>query len=141
MDRRELIRLLGSATAIVFVPGLTACYYEPRPYPSPPSPPHYYDYYYYPNVDVYFHIHTGWYYYRSGGIWWRTRRLPPRVRLDPRYRRPIVIREDPPHRRYPQHRKAYPPPRDWRPDPRRDREEREHNRHQHEEYLRRWKKK
>jgi hypothetical protein len=89
-------------------------------------------------MDVYFHIYTGWYYYRSGGIWWRTRTLPPQVHLDPRYRKRIVVRNEPPYRRPPEPREAYPPP-DWRPDPRRDREEREHNRRVHEEYLKRWK--
>ena len=140
MERRKLIGLLGGAGIAAIVPGLSGCY-GPGDYgpPHPPPPPYYYDYYYYPPVNVYFHIHTGRYYYRSGNVWWRTRRLPPHIYLDPRYRRPIVIRDDPPYKRYPQHREAYPPPRDWRPEPRSDREERDHNNRQHEEYLLRWK--
>lgn len=141
MERRKLIGLLGGAGIAAIFPGLAGCY-GPAPYGPPhPTPPQYYDYYYYPHVDVYFHIYTGWYYYRSGDVWRRTRRLPPHIRLDPRYRRPIVVRDDPPHRKYPEHRKTYPPPRDWRPEPRQDRRERDDNRRQHEEYLKRWKKK
>lgn len=141
MERRKLIGLLGGACVAAISPGLAGCY-GPAPYgPPDPWPPQYYDYYYYPHVDVYFHIYTGWYYYRSGSVWWRVRRLPPHIHLDHRYRRPIVIRDDLPYRRHPQHRKTYPPPRDWRPEPRRDRQERDDNRRQHEEYLRRWKKK
>ncbi len=139
MERRKLIGLLGGACMAAITPGLAGCY-GPAPY-GPPYPPQYYDYYYYPHVDVYFHIYTGWYYYQSGGVWSRARHLPPHIRLDHRYRRPIVIRDDPPHRQHPRHRKTYPPPRDWRPEPHRDRRERDDNRRQHEEYLKRWKKK
>ena len=139
MERRKLIGLLGGACIAAIAPGLAGCY-GPAPH-GPSYPPQYYDYYYYPHVNVYFHIYTGWYYYLSGDVWLRTRRLPPHIRLDPRYRRPVVIREDPPHRRHPEHRKTYPPPRDWRSEPHRDRRERDDNRRQHEEYLKRWKKK
>ena len=139
MNRRKLIGLLGGACMAAFAPGLAGCY-GPAPY-GPPYPPQYYDYYYYPHVDVYFQIYTGWYYYRSDNVWWRARHLPPHIRLDPRYRRPIVIREDQPYRQHPQHRAAYPPPSEWRPEPHRDRQERDDNRRQHEEYLKRWKKK
>ena len=138
MERRKLIGILGGTCMTVIASGLAGCY-GPAPYGAP-YPLQYYDYYYYPHVDVYFHIYTGWYYYRSGDVWLRTLRLPPHIRLDPRYRRPIVVREDPPHRQYPEHRETYPPPRDWRPEPSPDREERDHNSRQHEEYLKRWKK-
>lgn len=141
MDRRTAIRALGVAAVAVFAPGLASCY-GPAPHGQgyPPQPPYYYDYYYYPHVDVYFQIYTGWYYYRSGGIWWRARQLPPHIHLDRRYRRPITVPDEPPYRQHPRHHETYPAPRDWRPDPRHDREEREYNRHQHEEWLKRWKK-
>lgn len=137
MERRKFVGLIGAAAAAAFAPGLTACY-GPPPYGRPQPVPPRYEYYYYPQADVYFHIYTGWYYYRSDGIWWRSRHLPLNIRLSPRYRRLVVVKEAPPYRRYPQHRESYPPPRNWRPDPRRDREEREHNRRVHQEYLRRW---
>lgn len=137
MERRRLIGFLGGAVAITLIPGLSACTYTPR-YGAPapqPYPPYYYDYYYYPHVGVYFHIYTGYYYYRDGHAWRRTRKLPRHFYLDNRHRRKIVIRDENPYTRHPEHRREYPPPRDDRYDRDRDRDEREHNTRKREEYL------
>jgi hypothetical protein len=123
------------ALAVSFVVGSTACSYAPR-YDDPAS--YRYDYYYYPHVGVYFHLHSGHYYYRDGGSWVRVRVLPRHIWLDHRVRRTLVIREPEPHRRYQTHRERYRLPHDFRLDRAHDRGEREHNRRQHQEYRRRW---
>jgi hypothetical protein len=153
MKRRRLIECLGGAVAITLIPGLSACTYTPgyvAPVPQP-YPPYYYDYYYYPHVGVYFHIYTGYYYYRDGHAWRRTRKLPKHFYLDQRHRRKIIVPDEKPYTRYPKHRREYPPPRDgrydrdrgrdrgWQRDRERDRDrdrdEREHNTRKQQEYL------
>ena len=81
-----------------------------RKYPPPPRPPHYYDYWYYPYWGVYFHIHTGRYFYRDGRRWQRVQRLPPHIHLDRRRRHLLNIRESRPWERHEEHRRQYPPP-------------------------------
>jgi hypothetical protein len=139
MYRRKMIGLLGGACTIALASGLTGCY-GPAYYEEPAPPPYYDDYYYYPDVDVYFQIYTGWYYYKADGIWWRTKHLPTRYHLDPWYRRPLVMKANPAHRPPPPHREAFPPPPAHRPPAStRNREERQHNERMHEEYILRWK--
>jgi len=117
MTDRARIRLLTGALAAAVLPGLAGCgpYYGT---PPPPYPPYYYDYYYYPPVDVYFHIYTGYYWYRDGPSWHHVRKLPPHIYLDPRYRVVIRVPDDRPYKYHAEHRKRYPPPPQPRPEPR-----------------------
>ena len=77
MERRKLIRLMSSAAAIALMPGLAGCVVERPVYRQAPAPgPRYqpqdqYSYYYYPDVAVYFHITTGYYWYFVHGSWRR----------------------------------------------------------------------
>lgn len=132
MDRRGAIRMLAGGAALALA-GCGPAYYG-RP---PPRPAWHYDYYYYPHVDVYFHVYSGYYYYVVGGAWNRARALPPHIHLDPRYRVSLSIRDDRPYVQHPQHRRAYPPPPQFRADPRRDREERQHNLRLYQDYQKR----
>lgn len=136
MERREAIRGLV-ATAALAMTGCGPAYYGRPPPGPPPVPAWHYDYYYYPHVDVYFHVYSGYYYYVIGGAWRRTRVLPPHIHLDPRYRINLNIRDDRPYVRHSEHRRAYPPPPQYRGDPRRDREERQYNLRLYEEYRKR----
>lgn len=166
MVERSRIRILTGALAAAILPSLSGC--VGPPYEGPPPayyPPWYYDYYYYPHVDVYFHIYSGYYWYRDGRSWRRVRRLPPHIRLHPRQRVPLRIPDERPYLHHDEHRRRYPPPqarpqppqprprapqpgapppqprlereqREWRE---RDREERENNLRRYEEYRkRRW---
>lgn len=111
MVDRNRVRLLSGMIASVLFPGLMGCAGPYRAAPAPYGyPPYYYDYYYYPDVYVYFHIYTGWYYYWYDGIWWRVRELPPYIHLHPHYRVLLSIREDYPYFRNDEHRRRYPPP-------------------------------
>jgi len=164
MVERARIRFLAGALAAALLPGLSGC--AGPPYEGPPPrryPPYYYDYYYYPEVDVYFHIYSGHYWYRDGPYWRRVQRLPPHIHLYPRHRVQLRIPVEPPYERHDEHRRKYPPPPrgvsepppppQTRPQPglpppqarpgreraerdlrERDREEREHNTRQYEEY-------
>jgi len=110
MVERCRIKLLMGALATILLPGLPSCAwpnYEgspPRGYPSS-----YYDYWYYPDQSIYFHIDTGWYYYRDRGRWWRVRRLPPHFHLNQRRRRLLILRDGKPWQRHDEHRRKYPP--------------------------------
>jgi hypothetical protein len=115
--------------------GLSACTYAPR-YDDPPSA-YRHDYYFYPHVGVYFHLHSGHYYYRDGPSWVRARVLPRHIFLDHRVRRALVIRDAAPYRHHETHRERYRAPQDFKHDRQRDRTEREHNHRRHEDYRRR----
>jgi len=107
MSERNRIGLLLGVAASVALWGCGPVYYDappPRPYP-----PYYYDYYYYPYADVYFHIYTGWYYYRDRGRWVHARRLPSHIHLDGRQRFLLKIPEKEPWRRNEEHRRTYVP--------------------------------
>lgn len=126
--RHSLARVLG----IILVMSFIACAYEP----SHPPHAHYHahDYYYYPSVRVYFRYSTGYYYYPSGTVWIKTRRLPPKYRLDQRDRVIIRIEKDKPYARHHQHREKYRPHPDYRSDPYRDEKERYYNKNRYEQY-------
>lgn len=136
MDRREAMRLLAGGAAAALAGCGPAYYGAPPPGPRP-RPVGYYEYYYYPYADVYFHVYTGYYYYVVGGTWHRARALPPRYVLDPRYRVQLTIRDDRPYVHHSDHRRAHPPPPQFRPDPRRDRDERQRNLRIYEDYQKR----
>ncbi|MCK5273423.1 MAG: hypothetical protein KAR37_02150, partial [Alphaproteobacteria bacterium] len=112
MERRKLVRLMAGTAAIALMPGLAGCVvertvYRPAPAPRPVyRPPEYYNYYYYPNVAVYYHIQTGFYWYFTDGYWRRSRRLPRHIRLrGPRHM--FTIRDDNPYQRHRDHRRSY----------------------------------
>jgi len=110
MHRRQFIRLLSTKAAISLGFGLVGCvYYEDYPQEQIYSyPSSYYDYYYYPDVNVYFHIHTGYFYHQDGGAWRRSRSLPRHIHLSRRHRRRVSIRGQRPYDRNREHRRRYP---------------------------------
>lgn len=83
---------------------------SPYAYPS-----HYHDYWYFPDRRVYYHIYSGWYYYRDHGEWRRVRHLPPYLSLDWSRRRRFNMRGGTPWQRHQKDRQKYRSP----PKPRR----------------------
>jgi hypothetical protein len=118
MVERSRIRFLTAALASLATLGLPAC--SERYYGAPPRsyPPHHYDYYYYPDVDVYFHIYSGWYYYRDHRHWRRVRRLPHHIHLRPHHRHRLRIWDSEPWYRHEEHRRRYAPSRPSQPNAR-----------------------
>ncbi|MCB1742368.1 MAG: hypothetical protein KDK91_18480 [Gammaproteobacteria bacterium] len=133
MKRRSLLNACTLALASLS----SACVYVPADSGPGPYRPDYYDYYFYPDVGVYFHLYSGYYYYRDGHSWLRARVLPPGIHLDHRVRRLLVIHDDPPYRRHETYRREYRPDPRFRPEPRHDGPERAHNRRTHDDYRRR----
>ena len=121
-------------SAMLLVVGSTGCSHAPR---HDDVETYRYDYYYYPHVGVYFHLHSGHYYYRDGRSWVRVYALPQHIALDHRVRRTLMIREAEPYHRHEKHRQHYRLSRDFRLDRAHDRAERDHNHRQHQEYRRR----
>ena len=107
------------------VMGLTSCVYDPHYYGPGPDHhtyypyfyPFYYDYYFYPSVQVYFNFSTGFYYYRSGKRWIRSKVLPAHIRLDSRERITTRVEGDKPYLKNDQHIQQYKPRPDYHPDP------------------------
>lgn len=79
------------------------------------------DYYYYPDIQVYYSISTGYYFYRSGGIWVRARMLPRRYILNPRSRVRIRAPRHRPYEHFPDHQRMYREQPRYRPQPEHDR--------------------
>ncbi len=105
MERRDFVKLAmaGALTATAFaLPGCEEVYLE-RPY----SPSRRFDYYYYPDINVYFHISSGRYYYFWDGVWIYSRVLPSYYYLDPVYRVVIVITDRYPYLRNREHRRKF----------------------------------
>ena len=134
MRASKAICRLSSVLGIILMVSLAACAYPP-PHPHH-AHYHAHDYYYYPSVRVYFRYSTGYYYYPSGTVWIKTRKLPPRYRLDHHDRIVIRIEDKKPYARHKQHREKYRPHPDYRPDPYRDEKERHYNKKRYEEYRR-----
>jgi hypothetical protein len=132
MTTQKLRQSLGGVLGIIFLMSLVACAYAP-PHPHH-AHYHAYDYYYYPSMRVYFRYSTGYYYYPSGTVWIKTRRLPPKYRLDQRDRVIIRIEKDKPYARHHKHQEKYRPHPDYRSDPYRDEKERYYNQKQYEKY-------
>jgi hypothetical protein len=138
-------RLAAGAALLVSVTGLAGCYgaayYHDAP---PPHAPAYgyrwqqYDYFYYPSVGVYFHIPSGYYYYRDGRHWRRSLWLPPSIVILPRDRVHIRIKDKDPWRHHKEHQERYRPQKWPRMQDRdrmdRNRVEREQNRRLYREY-------
>lgn len=100
-------------------------------------PAYNYDYHYYPSARAYFHISSGYYYYRPYNTWLRVRTLPPNIYLGPRERVHLRIWSTAPYRYHDIHRQRYHPHPGYRRDRDRDRYERRYNRTYHERYQRR----
>lgn len=105
------------------------------------SPPTYksanyypYDYYYYPSLSVYFHISSGYYYYRNGRTWARVRTLPPRFYLDSVDRVRIVVKSNKPYLNHEKHRVHYSPRPTYRRDLKRNQHERKSNNNRYNQY-------
>lgn len=94
--------------------GLTGCTVQShRVYSPPPNQVHTWypqDYFYYPGVRVYFHIHSGYYWYHDRGRWHRSRRLPPYLAVVHRDRVRIRVDSHEPWRHHQEHVRRYPPP-------------------------------
>lgn len=139
---RGLVAILAATT----FSGLVGCTVVVRDQGPPSHAPawgyedsddYYDDYYYYPSAQVYFHIYTGYYYYRSGHRWIRTRVLPRHIHLHSRDRYRLRTRDREPYRHNEEHRRRYRPRPDLRPDERDDRREREENSRRNQEYRQR----
>jgi hypothetical protein len=144
--RRMFLAGFAVPAAAGLVLALDACAvktYPPAPFLDYPN--YYYDYYYYPNVDVYYHLFSGDYFYRRNNSWYRTRSLPPNVWLNQRYRFQLHTKTDRPYEHDKEYYTRYAKPKEWQRDKnrsRRDQEsdnrrERQHNLDQHIEYHRR----
>lgn len=142
MAAMKLFKLLaGALLTFIFMIGLGACVYDPG-YTRPPAhahSPHFNDYHYYPDVDVYFDLSLGYYYYRPGSTWVRVRVLPKHIYLDHRYRKSLHMEQKIPYVKHPEHRKKYLSRDGYRHEKgeaRREmnRKEREFNSRQHEKY-------
>jgi hypothetical protein len=105
---------------------MTGCYYDTYDTRPVYHDPYRYDYYYYPSVGVYYHLYSGYYYYHDDHYWYRSRRLPPRYRLDPHDRVKLKDRDSRPYQKYDRHREKYHPAPDYRSDRNRDRRERDY---------------
>lgn len=86
-----------------------------------------YDYYYYPRVSVYFHITSGYYYYRDGATWVRVRTLPSRFLLDSRNRVKVRVNSDKPYISHNAHKERYTARKVYRPTVERNVIERKNN--------------
>jgi hypothetical protein len=142
--RRAFLR---GVAAVGITGGLGACVaYTEGPLPYAYYPDYYYDYYYYPDVDAYFHIYSGDYYYRSGKRWVRSRNLPHNVWLDKRRRVPLHIKSGRPYKGDRDRRSRYVKRQDWSRSKFRteryrvgaDRRERRHNLDSHMKYHRKY---
>lgn len=149
MGRIKLTKLSMLCLAgAVSVTAAGCSYHSAHPAPPPAShhyPSYYYDYYYYPDVDVYFHLYSGHYYYRRNGAWVSVDVLPPRIHLDRYHRVPLRIWHERPYVHHREHRKRYGHLRGYRADEYRGRSgsrdwdgtERRHNERRHDDYRER----
>lgn len=103
MRRRTILRLLSGAAAALMAPGLASCVYTEAGYYGGYG----YEYYYYPDVNVYFHVQSGYYYYPYGSKWRRARVLPGHIHLDRHQRQRIYAPDRHPYDRNQEHRRNY----------------------------------
>lgn len=104
------------AALLVAVTGLAGCYgpvyYHEAPPPHAPAYGyrwHPNDYFFYPSVGVYFNVHSGYYYYREGPDWRRSRTLPRQIIILPRERVHIRVPDKNPWQRFREHEDRYRP--------------------------------
>ncbi len=103
ISKRGFLRMLGAAGALAATAPLSACFVA-----APVRTDWGHDYYFYPDVNVYFGLATGYYYYPVNRRWIRARRLPPHIHLRPAYRRRLLVRGLNPYRYNTQHRRRFP---------------------------------
>jgi len=130
-----------AVTTVVLVPGCAYDVYQHGTYPRSTvayRPAYTYDYHYYPSTRVYFHLYSGYYYYRPYKTWLRVKRLPPSIYIGPGERVHVRIWSAPPYVRHDLHVKRFHPHPRFRRDRSRDRYERRYNRRHHQQYLRRY---
>ncbi len=137
----QFMRPVMIISVLITLSGTAGCVYEPYR-GGPPvyrsAYRHYpYHYYYYPSTRVYFHLHSGDYYYHRDKRWHRAHVLPPHVFLDRRDRVRVWIDASRPHDRQRDHVKRYKPSPRYHADRHRDRDERAHNRREHKKYRNR----
>lgn len=123
-----------SASVVLFTTASCTYYGPPAHAPAHGYRWHVHDYYYYPSVGVYYHVLTGHYYYRSGGIWTKVRVLPRHIHINRHDRVKIRIKDKRPYLHHEEHRYRYKPKKRLNMDRRYDREEREHLRKRHQDY-------
>ena len=146
MSRSSMFKLwfvLQRAVFAVFIGSsvlLAGCVYDPFYYGPPPHShysPYYYDYYFYPSVQVYFHFTTGYYFYRDGGVWIKTRVLPPRIKINAYNRIRIKAETDKPYLKFPEHNLKYKQNPKYRVDKEKSLKEKEANQKWFKEYQQR----
>lgn len=109
---RVFITVLGAAIA------LTACHsgyyrstvvYQDDPYYADRYwPQDRYDYHYYPDVNVYFHVSTGFYFYRDHHHkWHKVHRLPVHIHLNHHNRQHLHIKHEKPYREHSPHHRPH----------------------------------
>ena len=133
--RYAVFSIFASLTVMV-----TGCVYDPFYYGPPPHAhysPYYYDYYYYPSVQVYFQFTTGYYFYRDGGLWRKTRVLPRRISISAFERVKIKIESDRPYLKFQEHGRKYKPNPQYRVDKKNSLKEREANQKWFRDYQQR----
>lgn len=86
----------------------TSTYYDHPRHSTSIYSDDYVDYYYYPDVEVYFHILTGYYFYHDHGHWIRTKRLPTHIHLHHHRRHHLKYRGDKPYLDHDKHRHDHP---------------------------------
>ena len=109
MHRRSFLKMLTGSGAILIGASISGCVVHSEP-PHKQRPVHVerdYDYYYYPNVNVYFHISSGFYYYWHRDIWVRARNLPRQYHLNHGHRKRLRIRDRHPYTRNHEHRREH----------------------------------
>lgn len=137
-----IVRPLGvAALALLAAAGLVGCqaqsvHHHPPHGPVAAAPWYPHDYFYYPGVQVYFHIHSGTYWYHERGHWRRAHQLPPHIVILPRDRVRIRVDRGEPwrdHHRHAERYRPHVPPRHEQLHER-NRIEREHNRRLYHEH-------
>jgi hypothetical protein len=138
----RISRNIKGLLVIIMGMAITGCTVVVR-HPQPPALgyhsqyDYYDDYYYYPSARVYFHIYTGYYYYRAGNRWVRSRVLPRYIRLHSRDRHRLRIKDRHPYLRDYEYQKKYRPRRNFRFNERDSILERNLNKRRFEEYRQR----
>jgi hypothetical protein len=117
-EGRKLRLAAGLALGLLAPVTLAGCVAAPPPRSH--GHPDYYDYYYYPRLEIYYVVHTGYWYYRDRGHWRRDRHPPHGFRPD--QHRHVVVRDRDPWTHHDEYRRRYPPNADRWPGDRRDRD-------------------
>ena len=137
---RAALAMLVAAT-VTLASGCAYDTYRPGPYARSSvyyRPGYLYDYHYYPSTQVYFHIYSGYYYYRPYRTWLRVRKLPPHIYLGPGERIHLRIRSARPYFHHDVHRDRFRPHPRFRRDRDRNRYERRYNLRHHHDYMKRY---